>query len=100
MNSFADCALFCKREGSIISFVASVGLPREGPEYWECDWSMGNLFPHDLAPALSINSMLALSPALKDVVVFLKGRCDAGDTFYLDQELSEPIEDIVEFLVV
>ena len=57
---------------------------------------MGNLYPHDLAPAFSVDSMLALISALKAVVGFLKARSDAGDTFYFDKDLSEPIENIVE----
>jgi hypothetical protein len=27
----------------------------------------------------------------------LKARCDVGDVFYLDEELTEKIEDVVEF---
>jgi hypothetical protein len=41
--------------------------------------------------------MLAMISALKSVVGFLKARCDVGDVFYLDEELTEKIEDVVEF---
>jgi hypothetical protein len=95
MNPISDCALFCKRGDKVIPFVASVGLPRETAEYWECDWSMGDLFPHDIMPARSMSSMLALISALKSIVGFLKARCDMGDIFFFDRDLSKPIDDIV-----
>ena len=95
MNSISECALFCKRGDRVIPFVTSVGLPRETAEYWECDWSMGDLFPHDIMPARSMSSMLALISALKSIVGFLKARCDMGDIFFFDRDLSEPIDDIV-----
>ena len=96
MNPVSECALWCLRGDKVIPFIATVGTPQRFDDIWECEWSMGALFPHKVMPARSVNSMLAMISAIKSVVGFLKGRSDLGDVFYMDEELTEEIEDVVE----
>ncbi len=98
MDRICECTLWCKRGEKVIKFTAFVGLPRLVGDLWECDWSLGELFPHEVRPAQNMGSMLTLISALRSVVGFLKARCDLGDCFYFDQDLTQHIEDVAEFL--
>jgi hypothetical protein len=96
MNPVSECALWCLRGEKVIPFVAAVGAPHRFEDIWECEWSMGALLPHKLMPARSVNSMLAMISAHKSVVGFLKARCDVGDVFYMNEELTEKVDNVVE----
>ncbi|QQL44124.1 hypothetical protein [Sulfuriroseicoccus oceanibius] len=94
MSAISEFALWCRRGDQVIPFVASVGMPRQNGELWECEWSMGALLPREGHHAVNINSMLAMTTALNSVAVFLKARTDAGDRFYIDEELTQEIDDV------
>lgn len=95
MQEVAKMTLWCKRDDKLIKFLISVGIPTQVEEnLWQCECSLGELLNHRISPIKSINSLLALSNAIKFVAVFLAGRKEQGDLFYMDENLSDCIEDV------
>ena len=92
-TQFANMTLWCKRGTETIPFTVSVGSPRLiETGLWECDWSLGNLLLHEGAAIKNINPFLALLTTIGFIGRYLKGRSEAGDLFYLDEALAEPID--------
>lgn len=97
MNNEIHMTLWCKRNNQVFEFTASIGVPTQREDGdWECLWSLGKMLNHEGHALRSINSMLAMLTSIKFVAVFLKGRSEQGDLFYLDESLEEPIDDITQ----
>lgn len=95
MKPLVHMTIWCKRGDRVFDAHIWIGTPRKISEgKWECEWSLGNLLDHAGVTLKSINSMVTMLTSIKFVYLYLKGRMERGDTFYLDSELSEPIEDI------
>ena len=81
-NSVGNWTFWCRRNDLLIEFEISVGTPYLDGDSWICEWSMGNLFPHPLAPAVGVSSMHSLICSLVGMRSFLQSREEQGDKFY------------------
>jgi hypothetical protein len=97
-NPVASWTLWCRRDDLLIEFKLAVATPHQDADSWICEWSMGNLFPHSLAPAIGVSSMHSLVCAFIGLRTFLNGREELGDKFYCgsssEENLVERIEDL------
>ncbi len=97
MNEVAYMTLWCKRKSHVFEFTVKVGQPRQiDDELWECDWSLGEMLTHQGKPLKNINSMLTLLTAIQFIGKFLEARAMQGDEFFINEQLTEKIDNFPE----